>query len=179
MPEESSRNGLLVAAERRRFLATAGKLLALTGLATLSPSILKWLRLKADQNQGSAALYISENRIPAWHPSCSALHRDALLTICKETSESTFEQVTLKGNQARLWCLCGGVWTETELVTTLASERRMRVDQAAREVEIFLRPLYQQGFLIAADKGRFIKPLVHETEASLRAGEIVWQQSTD
>jgi len=179
MPQESPRQDLLPDEQRRRLLIITFKLMALTGIVIFPPAIVKWLRTRPDRKQGSSEPSVSSTRVPTWHPRCSAFHRDDFLTVCMDTGEGTFEQVTLVGDQARLWCLCGGMLSEAELVTKLARERDMTEDKAARQVEIFLQPLYQQGFLIAADRGRFPKPLVREIDSSLRAGEIVWQQTTD
>lgn len=178
MPEEPLRQGLLPAPERRHFLVVAGKLLALMGLSTLPLEIARWLRIEPRRSQVSSVKPeppLSSNRVPAWHPRCSAFHRDGLLTIRMETNEKTFEQLVLADKQARLWCLCGGMWSEAELATTLARECDMPEDEAAREVASFVRPLYQQEFLIAEERGRFFKPLVRETDGSLSAGEIAWQ----
>jgi hypothetical protein len=181
MPEES--HGLPFAPGRRRFLVDTCKLLALTALATLPlVGIRRWLRIKPDQSQVSSIILeppLSSNRIPIWHPRCSAYHRDGLLTIRVEAEHKTFEQVMLTDTQARLWCLCGGKWSETELVTTLARERDIAEDEAAREVASFLRPLYQQEFLIAAERGQLIEPLVREIDGSISAGEILWQRNID
>lgn len=179
----SPRHGPPSTPERRRFLVNACKALALGALAALPlAGIYKWLRFQPDSNQTSSINpepTLSSKHVPVWHPLCSAYHRNGLLTVRMETGEQTFEQVTLADTQARLWCLCGGKWSETELVTTLARERGMAEAQAAREVASFLRPLYQQEFLIAEERGRLIGPLAREVEGSISAGEILWQRNTD
>ena len=95
-----------------------------------------------------------------------------------DIDETSFQQTTLAGEHVRLWCLCGGRLSETNLVEVVVTEQGIQPHEAVQQVTRFLQPLYQQGLLVAMYVDKLALQPMHEMEGSSKLGEAIWQRLT-
>jgi hypothetical protein len=168
--------------KRREFLTWAAKL-SLASLAAL-PAVLfvkfslPLEAIESSDNYLPASFRLASHTIPSWHPNCSAYQDNNGMRVRLEIDANTFEQISLDKQQARLWCLCDGCLSETDLARVLATEQRLDPIEAARLVETSLQPLYRQGILVQFDSSQLAQRQFREIEGSIKEGEAIWQRLT-
>ncbi|MBI2900700.1 MAG: hypothetical protein HYY17_10990 [Planctomycetes bacterium] len=119
--------------DRRSFLATVLRAAGVLAPASLLLSgRLPWL--DGDETRLDAA------RVPVWHPECTGTNDLRCVTVSRDRAGGSRSEIRLEGAAARLWCLCGGRYSETELAA--------RVAEGEPWVAPFLFALYALGYLV-------------------------------
>lgn len=119
-----------------------------------------------------------KKRIPRWHAQCTGFNSDDRLIVRFDIDGSFSREVVLRGLHVRLWCLCGGKLSEAGLVQVLIEQEGLSARNAVRTISTFLRPLYQQGYLVYANADHQVLQVNHEVECLPGTGVLLCRQLT-